>query len=144
MVKNSKSCGSIFLPFLGIETGKICDLVQIPAYLCGKLQYLNQLPKQKPIHLKRTIYESMEYEKLSKKLENFGCSEIILTERGTFGYNQLVNDMTFPIVRKVAISLFDATHSIQLPTSMGNVQGRRNLSFLLEQLCGINVFYGSS
>ena len=48
--------------------------------------------------------------------------KVILTDRGTFfGYNQLVNDMTsLPIMRKIRYPVcFDATHSIQLPTSVG-------------------------
>ena len=61
-----------------------------------------------------------------RKLESFGCQEILLADRGTFfGYNQLVNDMTcFPIMKSTGYPVcFDATHSIQLPTSMGNISG---------------------
>ena len=91
----------------------------------------------------------MEYEELcKKKLEKFGSSEIILTDRGTFfGYNQLVNDMTaFPIMRKIGYPVcFDATHSVQLPTSMGNISGgqREYIPFLVRaaSACGINALF---
>ena len=83
-----------------------------------------------------------------KKLEKFGSKEILLTERGTFfGYNQLVNDMTaFPIMRKIGYPVcFDATHSIQLPTSMGNISGgqREFIPFLVRAACacGINALF---
>ena len=61
-----------------------------------------------------------------RKLEAFGSNEIILADRGTFmGYNMLVNDMTcFPIMRYTGYPVcYDATHSVQLPTSMGNISG---------------------
>ena len=55
-------------------------------------------------------------------------------DRGTFfGYNQLVNDMTsLPIMRKIGYPVcFDATHSIQLPTSMGNISEDRESLYLI-------------
>ena len=59
-------------------------------------------------------------------MEAFGCDQILLTDRGTFfGYNMLVNDMrSFPIMAETGYPVcHDATHSIQLPTSMGNISG---------------------
>tara|TARA_B100000579_G_scaffold298369_1_gene248460 strand:- start:486 stop:920 length:435 start_codon:yes stop_codon:yes gene_type:complete len=83
-----------------------------------------------------------------RKLEAFGCDEIILTDRGTFfGYNQLVNDMTsLPIMRRTGNPVcFDATHSIQLPTSMGNISGgqREFIPFLVRAAaaCGIDALF---
>ena len=61
-----------------------------------------------------------------KKIESFGGNQIILADRGTFfGYNMLINDMkNFPIMAETGYPVcFDATHSIQLPTSMGNISG---------------------
>ena len=83
-----------------------------------------------------------------RKLESFGCEKVILTDRGTFfGYNQLVNDMTsLPIMRKIGYPVcFDATHSIQLPTSMGNVSGgqREFIPYLVRAACacGVNAIF---
>ena len=129
-------------------TGEICDLVQIPAYLCRQTSILKSAAKtRKPIHLKKGQFMSPWNMKNSvRKLESYGCEQIILTERGTFfGYNQLVNDMTaFPIMRKIGYPVcFDATHSIQLPTSMGNISGgqREFIPFLVRGACacGINA-----
>ena len=41
------------------------------------------------------------------------------------GYNMLVNDMRcFPIMGETGYPVcYDATHSVQLPTSMGNISG---------------------
>jgi 2-dehydro-3-deoxyphosphooctonate aldolase (KDO 8-P synthase) len=61
-----------------------------------------------------------------RKIESFGGNQIILADRGTFfGYNMLVNDMTsFPIMASTGYPVcFDATHSVQMPTSMGNISG---------------------
>ena len=109
-------------------TGEVCDLIQVPAYLCRQTSILRSAAETtRPVHLKKGQYMSPWNMKNSvRKLESFGCDQILLTDRGTFfGYNQLVNDMTcFPIMRQTGYPVcFDATHSIQLPTSMGNVSG---------------------
>ena len=83
-----------------------------------------------------------------KKLESFDSKNVLLTDRGTFfGYNMLVNDMTsFPIMSQTGAPVcFDATHSIQLPTSMGNISGgqREFIPFLVRAAvaCGINALF---
>ena len=58
-----------------------------------------------------------------------GNEQIVLTERGTFfGYDMLVNDMrSLSVMEETGHPVcYDATHSIQLPTSHGNVsKGQR-------------------
>ena len=60
-----------------------------------------------------------------KKIEKFGNEQILLTDRGTFfGYNMLVNDFrSLAIMETGYTPVYDATHSIQMPTSMGNISG---------------------
>ena len=108
--------------------GQVCDLVQVPAYLCRQTSILKAAAETKrPIHLKKGQFMSPWNMKNSvKKLEANGCNQILLTERGTFfGYNMLVNDFTsLPIMNKTGYPIcYDATHSIQLPTSMGSISG---------------------
>jgi len=115
-------------PAWGKATGEVCDLVQVPAYLCRQTSILRSAASTgRPIHLKKGQYMSPWNMKNSvRKLEHFGIKDILLTDRGTFfGYNMLVNDFTsLPIMAKTGYPVcFDATHSIQLPTSMGNVSG---------------------
>lgn len=110
------------------DTGTICDLIQIPAYLCRQTTILKAASEtKKPINVKKGQFMSPWNMKNSvKKLESFGSKEIILTERGTFfGYNMLVNDMrSFPIMAETGYPVcFDGSHSVQLPTSMGNISG---------------------
>ncbi len=115
-------------PSWGERTGEVCDIVQIPAYLCRQTTILEAAAKtQRPILLKKGQFMSPWNMKNSvNKIESFGGSKIILTERGTFlGYNMLVNDMkSFPIMLESGYPVcYDATHSIQMPTSAGNISG---------------------
>ena len=131
-------------------TGEVCDLVQVPAYLCRQTSILRAAAKTgRPVHLKKGQFMSPWNMKNSvRKLEAHGCYQIILADRGTFmGYNMLVNDMTsLPIMNRTGYPVcFDATHSIQLPTSMGNISGgqREFIPFLVRAAvgCGINALF---
>jgi 2-dehydro-3-deoxyphosphooctonate aldolase (KDO 8-P synthase) len=54
-----------------------------------------------------------------EKIHDAGGERVLLTERGaSFGYNNLVVDMrSLAIMRKFAPVVFDATHSVQLPSA---------------------------
>ena len=126
--------------------GEVCDLIQIPAYLCRQTSILRAGAKTgKPIHLKKGQFMSPWNMKNSvRKLEAYGCDQILLTERGTFfGYNMLVNDFTsLPIMAKTGYPIcYDASHSIQLPTSMGSISGgqREFIPGLVRAAMGIGV-----
>ena len=131
-------------------TGEVCDMVQVPAYLCRQTSILRAAAKTgRPIHLKKGQFMSPWNMKNSvRKIEAFGNDQIVLTDRGTFmGYNMLVNDMkSFPIMAETGYPVcFDATHSIQLPTSMGNISGgqREYIPYLVRAAaaCGINALF---
>ena len=137
-------------PAWGEATGEVCDIIQVPAYLCRQTSILRAAAKtNKPVHLKKGQFMSPWNMKNScKKLESFGCEQILLTDRGTFfGYNMLVNDMRcFPIMAETGYPVcFDATHSIQLPTSMGNISGgeREYIPYLVRAAaaCGIDALF---
>jgi len=132
------------------QTGEVCDLIQIPAYLCRQTSIIRAAAATgRPVHLKKGQFMSPWNIKNSiRKLESFGCSQILITDRGTFfGYNHLVNDMTcFPIMKKTGYPVcFDATHSVQLPTSMGNISGgqREYIPYLVRSAvaCGVNALF---
>lgn len=137
-------------PTWGEPTGQVCDMVQVPAYLCRQTSILKSAAETKrPIHLKKGQFMSPWNMKNSlKKLESFNAKSVLLTDRGTFfGYNMLVNDMTsFPIMSQTGYPIcYDATHSIQLPTSMGNISGgqREFIPFLVRAAvaCGIDALF---
>ena len=133
-----------------LPTGEVCDMVQVPAYLCRQTSILKAAAAtQRPIHLKKGQFMSPWNMKNSvRKIEAAGNSQIVLADRGTFfGYNMLVNDMTsLPIMARTGYPVsFDATHSIQLPTSMGNISGgqREFIPYLVRSAsaCGINALF---
>ena len=137
-------------PSWGPATGEVCDMVQVPAYLCRQTSILRAAALTKrPIHLKKGQFMSPWNMKNSvRKLEASGNQQILLTDRGSFfGYNMLVNDMTcFPIMARTGYPVcFDASHSIQLPTSMGNISGgqREFIPYLVRAAtaCGINALF---
>ena len=78
------------------------------------------------------------------KLEHFGAENIMLCERGTcFGYNNLVVDMRgLPIMAKTCYPvIFDATHSVQLPSANGGCSGgeREFAPFLARAAMAVGV-----
>ena len=110
------------------KTGEVCDLVQIPAYLCRQTSILKAAAStKKPIHLKKGQFMSPWNMKNSvRKIEAAENNQILLTDRGTFfGYNMLINDFTsYPIMARTGYPVcFDATHSTQLPGGCGETTG---------------------
>ncbi|EMY26911.1 3-deoxy-8-phosphooctulonate synthase domain protein [Leptospira interrogans serovar Australis str. 200703203] len=70
----------------GPATGEVCDLVQVPAYLCRQTSILRAAALTKrPIHLKKGQFMSPWNMKNSvRKIEASGNHQILLTDRGTF------------------------------------------------------------
>jgi 2-dehydro-3-deoxyphosphooctonate aldolase (KDO 8-P synthase) len=131
-------------------TGEVVDLVQIPAYLCRQTTILRAAAETgKPIHLKKGQFMSPWNMKNSvRKIEAAGNDQILLADRGTFfGYNQLVNDFRcLPIMAETGYPVcYDATHSVQLPTSMGDISGgqREYIPHLVRAAaaCGMNALF---
>ncbi len=137
-------------PSWASSTGEVCDLIQVPAYLCRQTSILRAAAEtNRPILLKKGQFMSPWNMKNScRKIESFGNNKIILAERGTFfGYNMLVNDMkSLPIMAETGHPVcYDASHSIQLPTSMGNISGgqREYIPYLVRAAVanGINLLF---
>ena len=135
---------------LADQTAKVVDFLQIPAYLCRQTHILKAAGSAgRPVHLKKGQFMSPWNMKNSvRKIESTGNDQILLTDRGTFfGYNMLINDYrNFPIMLETGYPVcFDATHSVQLPTSMGNISGgqREYIPYLVRAAagCGINALF---
>jgi 2-dehydro-3-deoxyphosphooctonate aldolase (KDO 8-P synthase) len=127
-------------------TGEVCDLVQVPAYLCRQTSILRAAAKTgRPIHLKKGQFMSpWNMANSVKKIEAAGGNQVLLADRGTFfGYNMLVNDMRcLPIMAKTGYPVcYDATHSIQMPTSMGDISGgqREFIPHLVRAAAGAGI-----
>jgi 2-dehydro-3-deoxyphosphooctonate aldolase (KDO 8-P synthase) len=131
-------------------TSEVVDLLQIPAYFCRQTTMLRAAGETgKPIHLKKGQFMSPWNMKNSvRKIEATGNMQVLLADRGTFfGYNMLINDIrNFPIMMETGYPVcFDATHSVQLPTSMGDISGgqREFIPYLVRAAaaCGINALF---
>jgi len=110
------------------SVGNVCDLIQIPAFLARQTDLLMAAAKtRKPVHVKKGQFMApQDMRNVVRKLEESGCQNVLLCERGTFfGYGRLVNDMQSLIVmRRFGVPVcFDATHSVQEPGGLGNSTG---------------------
>lgn len=108
----------IHYPEQANAAAEVCDVIQIPAYLCMQSTLLVAAAKTgKAINIKHGQFLAPDNMKhpVQKCLDS-GNDQIILTERGyTFGYNDLVvdprsfyhlNQLGYPVV-------FDVTHAIR-------------------------------
>ena len=110
------------------ETAKVIDVIQIPAYLSRQTHLLLSAGKTGlPVNIKKGQFLSpWNMKNAALKVESTGNKKIILTDRGTFfGYNMLVSDMRcFRIMKETGYPVcYDATHSIQMPGSLGTCSG---------------------
>ena len=117
------------------QVADICDIIQIPAFLCRQTDLVIAAAQtNKIIQFKKPQFLSApEMKNVIEKCKEAGNSQIILCERGnSFGYNNLVVDMlNFQIMKNLNVPvIFDATHSLQLPGGLGNAAGGRR-EFLL-------------
>jgi 2-dehydro-3-deoxyphosphooctonate aldolase (KDO 8-P synthase) len=102
---------------------EICDIIQIPAFLCRQTDLVEAAARTgKVVNIKKGQFVSpwATGHLADKVRETKGSSEVWLTERGaSFGYGNLVVDMrSFPVMKKQADAVvYDATHSLQLPSS---------------------------
>src|SRR3989304_4228388 len=105
----------------------------IPAFLCRQTDLILSAGETgKPINIKKGQFLApWDMKAVVEKIQSTGNEDILLTERGTcFGYNNLVSDMrSLVIMRELGYPvIYDATHSVQLPSGQGNVSGgERNM-----------------
>lgn len=97
------------------------DVLQIPAFLCRQTDLLLAAAKSgRAINIKKGQFVSpWDMRHAVEKVQEAGGNRVFLTERGaSFGYNNLVVDMrSLPVMRQFAPVVFDATHSVQLPSA---------------------------
>ena len=108
----------IHLPQHAGPVAEVCDMLQIPAFLCRQTDLLIAAAKTgKVINVKKGQFLApWDMVNVTKKIEDSGNKNILITERGaSFGYNTLVSDMrSLPIMSKFGYPIvFDATHSVQ-------------------------------
>jgi len=108
--------------------GEVCDIIQIPAFLCRQTDLILAAAKTGcVVNIKKGQFLSpWEMKNIVDKILSENNDQILLTERGTsFGYNNLVTDMrSIPLMQQLGFPVcFDASHSVQLPGGMGTSSG---------------------
>ena len=115
-------------PAQAAPVAMVADILQIPAFLCRQTDLLVAAGETgKVVNVKKAQFLAAEdLGNVIAKVESTGNKRILLTERGTsFGYNNLVTDMrNLLIMRQFGYPvIFDATHSVQRPGSLGGSTG---------------------
>lgn len=100
--------------------GEVCDVLQIPAFLCRQTDLLVAAAKTgRTVNIKKAQFLSgkdMRYP--VEKAREAGAKEVWLTERGNMmGYNNLVVDFrNIPDMLEITDNvIMDCTHSVQRP-----------------------------
>lgn len=121
----------IHAPAQAEPVAEVCDVLQIPAFLCRQTDLLVAAAATSAIvNVKKGQFLSpYEMPYVVKKLEESGAHGIWQTERGTtFGYQNLVVDMrSFPLMAANGHpTIMDATHAVQMPgAGGGTTSGKR-------------------
>lgn len=119
----------VHLPEHCAAAAEVCDILQIPAFLCRQTDLLEAAAATgRVINIKKGQFLApWDMKQVVDKMNAFGAEgKIMLTERGaSFGYNNLVSDMrSIPIMARTGCPVvFDATHSVQLPGGSGDKSG---------------------
>ncbi|MDZ4668504.1 MAG: 3-deoxy-8-phosphooctulonate synthase [bacterium] len=108
----------IHYPDQAAAAGEVCDVLQIPAYLCMQSTLMVAAAKTgRVINIKHGQFLAPENMKHPvQKCIDAGNNQIILTERGyTFGYNDMIVDpRSFFLLGQIGYPVvFDITHAIR-------------------------------
>jgi 2-dehydro-3-deoxyphosphooctonate aldolase (KDO 8-P synthase) len=110
------------------EVAKVADVLQIPAFLSRQTDLVVAAALSgRAVNLKKGQFMApWDMKHVVEKCRDAGNTQVFLTERGvSFGYNNLVVDMrSLAIMRKFAPVVFDATHSVQLPSAQADSNGQ--------------------
>jgi 2-dehydro-3-deoxyphosphooctonate aldolase (KDO 8-P synthase) len=115
-------------PAQAAPVAEVADILQIPAFLCRQTDLLLEAGRTgRIVNIKKGHFVApQDIARAAEKVASTGNSQVLLTERGSaFGYNNLVVDMRgLRIMRGFGWPVvFDATHSVQLPSGGGTASG---------------------
>jgi 2-dehydro-3-deoxyphosphooctonate aldolase (KDO 8-P synthase) len=109
------------------KVAEVVDILQIPAFMSRQTDLVVAAALSgRAVNIKKGQFVApWDMRHAVEKCRQAGNSQVFLTERGaSFGYNNLVVDMrSLAIMRKFAPVVFDATHSVQLPSSQSDEKG---------------------
>jgi 2-dehydro-3-deoxyphosphooctonate aldolase (KDO 8-P synthase) len=117
--------------------GEVVDVLQIPAFLCRQTDLLVAAARTgRAVNMKKGQFVApQDMRHAVEKIQQSGNANVSLTERGaSFGYHNLVVDMrSLAIMRAYAPVVFDATHSVQLPSQGAQSGGQPEFIPLLSR-----------
>jgi 2-dehydro-3-deoxyphosphooctonate aldolase (KDO 8-P synthase) len=103
------------------KVAEVADVIQVPAFLSRQTDLVVAAALSgRAVNIKKGQFVApWDMRHAVEKCRDAGNSRVFLTERGaSFGYNNLVVDMrSLAIMREFAPVVFDATHSVQVPSS---------------------------
>lgn len=139
-------CTDIHEPWQAEKASQVCDILQIPAFLCRQTDLLVAAAKTgKCINIKKAQFLApWDMKNCVEKVRQSGNDNVMLCERGsTFGYNTLVVDMTgLRVMKDMDVPvIFDATHSVQKPGGNGTSTGgnRQYVEYLAKAAIAVGV-----
>lgn len=139
-------CTDIHEAWQAEPAAKVCDILQIPAFLCRQTDLLVAAAKTgKCINIKKAQFLApWDMGNCLNKVRQSGNDNVMLCERGTsFGYNTLVVDMTgLRVMKDMGVPvIFDATHSVQKPGGNGTSTGgnRQYVEYLAKAAIAVGV-----
>ena len=102
---------------------EVLDVIQIPAFLSRQTDLIKAACEtEKVINVKKAQFLSpAQMMNIIEKCNHFGNENILLCERGSiFGYDNLIVDfLGIDEIKKIAPTILDITHSLQLPGGKG-------------------------
>ena len=136
----------IHLPEQCAPVAEVCDILQIPAFLCRQTDLIVAAARTGAVvNIKKGQFLApWDMKHVAAKAVEAGNEQLLLTERGTsFGYDTLVSDFRglpqmasfgFPVI-------FDATHSVAQPGGLGGASGgqREFVSVLARAAVAVGV-----
>ena len=139
-------CTDIHEPWQAERVAQVCDILQIPAFLCRQTDLLVAAAKTgKRVNIKKAQFLApWDMKNCLDKVRQSGNDRVMLCERGTtFGYNTLVVDMTgLRVMKDMGVPvIFDATHSVQKPGGNGTSTGgnRQYVEYLAKAALAVGV-----
>jgi 2-dehydro-3-deoxyphosphooctonate aldolase (KDO 8-P synthase) len=125
---------------------QVADVLQIPAFLCRQTNLVRAAAATgRAVNIKKGPFLApWDMKHVLDKAQSAGGTRILLTERGTtFGYGNLVSDFRALEIMRAwgAPVVFDATHSVQLPSAGAGVSSgeRRYIAPLARAAVAVGV-----
>lgn len=128
------------------EVARVADILQIPAFLSRQTDLIQAAARTgKVVNVKKGQFMApWDMQGVINKVREVGSEKVLLTERGSsFGYGNLVVDMTSLVeMRRLGKPVvFDATHSVQKPSSQQGITGgnREMVPYLMRAALAVGI-----